>query len=75
MSFVKLNVGGERIVTTKETLTKFPGSKLAKIRMAPAELTDEEELPTYLDIDPLYFRAVLNWLRCVWMWRRIVRMY
>ena len=72
---MKLNVGGEKFVTTVETLTKYPDSKLAKIRMSPAYLTDEQDGPTYLDIDPLYFRAVLNWLRCVWMWRRIVRMY
>ena len=72
MSFVKLKVGGVIFETTRETLTKFPDSKLAKIRMSLACFTDEEDLPTFLDINPLYFRAVLDWIRCVW--RRIVRM-
>ena len=55
--WVELNVGGEMIGTTGKTLTKFPNSKLAEFLMVPYP----EQLP--IDIDPVYFRGVLNWLR------------
>ena len=61
MTFVKLKVGGERIVTTKETLTKFPESKLAK--MTHEGLNWRREIDVRLDMNPVYFRAVLDWLR------------
>ena len=58
MAWLKLNVGGEMFETTRETLTKFPDSQLAKM---VESLKDEEVLR--LDLDPEYFRPVLNWLR------------
>ena len=67
MSFVKLKVGGVIFETTRETLTKFPESKLAKMTMFPAEMYTDERLnmesQARLDINPVYFRAVLDWLR------------
>ena len=58
MSWVKLNVGGEMMETTRETLTKFPDSKLAEM----VNSTKDDEV-LRLDLDPEYFRPVLNWLR------------
>ena len=68
MSFVKLKVGGVIFETTRETLTKFPESKLAKMTMFQADrFTDEaigrQSCDVRLDINPVYFRAVLDWLR------------
>ena len=58
MSRIKLNVGGEMMETTRETLTKFPDSRLAE--MVNSSKDDEV---FFLDLDPDYFRPVLNWLR------------
>ena len=58
MSWVKLNVGGEVIETTMETLTKFPDSQLAEMVNS-----SKNEDVFRLDLDPEYFRPVLNWLR------------
>ena len=58
MSWVKLNVGGEVFETTRETLTKLPDSQLAGMVNSSK---DEDVLR--LDLDPEYFRPVLNWLR------------
>ena len=43
--------------TTRETLTKFPDSRLAEM----VNTTKEEVLR--LDINPEYFRPILDWLR------------
>ena len=58
MSWFKLNAGGEKFETTRETLTKFPGSRLAKMVNS---IKEEDVLR--LDMDPEYFRPVINWLR------------
>ena len=58
MSRIKLNVGGEMMQTTRETLTKFPDSRLAEMVNSSK---DDEVL--FFDLDPEYFRPVLNWLR------------
>ena len=42
---------------SKETLTKFPDSVLAKM------VTTAENNILQLDMDPEYFRVILNWLR------------
>lgn len=57
MSRLKLNVSGKIFETTKETLVKFPDSKLAQM------VSDNKVDVVHLDIDPVYFRAVLDWLR------------
>ena len=72
--WVKLKVGGELLEATEETLTKFPDSKLAKMVTSYLRSQDEylernnyldpeNEEFIYLDINPVYFRAVLDWLR------------
>ena len=58
MSWVKLNVGGEKLETSRETLTKYPDSRLAEL----VNSTKDDEV-LRLDLDPEYFRPVLNWLR------------
>ena len=55
---MKLNVGGEMMETKREILTKFPNSRLADM----VNSTKDEEV-LRLDLDPEYFRPVLNWLR------------
>ena len=57
MSWLKLNVGGEMLETTRKTLTKFPDSQLAEM----VNSTKDDVLR--LDLDPEYFRPVINWLR------------
>ena len=57
MSWVKLNVGGEMVETKRETLTKFPDSRLAEM------VNSTKKGVLRLDLDPEYFRPVLNWLR------------
>ena len=58
MSWVKLNVGGEMMETKRETLTKFSDCRLADM----VNSTKDEEV-LRLDLDPEYFRPLLNWLR------------
>ena len=58
MSWVKLNVGGEMLETSRATLTKYPDSRLAEL----VNSTKDDEV-LRLDLDPDYFRPVLNWLR------------
>ena len=55
---MKLNVGGEMMETTQETLSKFPNSRLAEL----VNSTKEQET-LRLDLDPQYFCPILNWLR------------
>ena len=57
-TWMKLKVGGIMMETTRETLNKFPGSLLAEM----VNSTKEEEALS-LDLDPEYFRPILNWLR------------
>ena len=58
MSWVKLNVGGKMFETTRETLTKFPDSQLAEMVNST-----KDGYVLRLDLDPEYFRPILNWLR------------
>ena len=58
MSWVKLNVGGEKLEISKKTLTKYPDSRLAELVNS---IEDEDVLR--LDLDPEYFRPILNWIR------------
>ena len=62
--WVTLMVGGELLETTEKTLTKFPNSKLAKMVTSYTETGPyQTHHPLFLDINPVYFRAVLDWLR------------
>ena len=60
MSRMELDVGGEKLKTTRETLIKFPDSKLTEM----VNSTKDEEV-LWLDLDPQYFRPIPNWLRYV----------
>ena len=70
--WIKINVGGRKFETQKDTVTKYPDSLLAKM------ILDEEEtqrlrrlhcqdlasvLSLDVDCDPDYFAVILTWLR------------
>ena len=70
--WIKINVGGRKFETQKDTVTKYPDSLLAKM------ILDEEEtqrlrrhhgqdhvsvLSVDVDCDPDYFAVILSWLR------------
>ena len=56
--WVKLSVGRKVFETWRTTLTKYPHSQLAVMANS---IKNEDVL--CLDLDPEYFRSVLNWLR------------
>ena len=58
MSWMTLNVAGEMFETTRETLTKFPDCHLTEM----LNILKKHDV-LRLDLDPEYFRPVLNWLR------------
>ena len=55
---VKLDVGGTVFKTSLETIKWYPDSKLAKMSN-----NNSKGQSLFLDLDPDYFRVVLNWLR------------
>uniref|UniRef100_UPI00398E8F5D BTB/POZ domain-containing protein KCTD5a isoform X2 n=1 Tax=Pristiophorus japonicus TaxID=55135 RepID=UPI00398E8F5D len=63
--WVRLNVGGTRFLSTRQTLSRDPRSFLYRLCQAPAALdSDKDETGAYLiDRDPTYFGPVLNYLR------------
>ena len=63
MSWVKLNVGGEMMETKRETLTKFPDSRLAKSFLATKTNSNSSGEVFAIDINPEYFSVILDWLR------------
>ena len=62
-SVVKLDVGGVRVVTRVETLTKFPDSRLAKSFLATKTNSNSSGEVFAIDINPEYFSVILDWLR------------
>lgn len=61
--WIRLNVGGEIIITSRETLCKDGDSMLAKMFGTwPASRKDHTGA-FLLDLDPNYFRPILNYLR------------
>ena len=66
-STIRLNVGGQMFQTSIKTLTKYPASMLETMfnhvddGLMPMPKTKEGYY--FLDVDPDYFRLVLNWLR------------
>ena len=66
-SILKLDVGGQLFKTNIQTLCKYPDSMLCAMfshtdsGMTPMPKTDKGHF--FLDADPIYFRAILNWLR------------
>tara|TARA_B110000977_G_scaffold201795_1_gene298747 strand:+ start:6118 stop:6711 length:594 start_codon:yes stop_codon:yes gene_type:complete len=61
MSIVKLNVGGQLFVTTRETVNNFPSMLCALLQHSnPATVIDGY---LFIDRDPHCFRWILNYLR------------
>ena len=60
---VALNVGGERIVTLRKTLTGVPGSELALLASDSKEVKRDHFGRPFLDFNPSDFRHLLEQLR------------
>jgi len=66
-SILRLDVGGQLFKTNIKTLCKYPDSMLCAMfshtdsGMTPMPKTEKGHF--FLDADPIYFRAILNWLR------------
>ncbi|KAI1702975.1 poly-adenylate binding protein, unique domain-containing protein [Ditylenchus destructor] len=61
--WVRLNVGGKVFQTTKDTLSRYPDSFLARLVNSGIP-SDKDESGAYLiDADPEHFRTILNYLR------------
>ena len=58
--WIKLDVGGTIFKTTRATLTQVPDSRLAEMVNATKA---EDVLCLDLDLNPEYFRPILDWLR------------
>uniref|UniRef100_A0A8C4R0U2 Potassium channel tetramerization domain containing 2 n=1 Tax=Eptatretus burgeri TaxID=7764 RepID=A0A8C4R0U2_EPTBU len=63
--WVRLNVGGTRFMTTRQTLEREPTSFLCRLCQEGPELdSDKDETGAFLiDRDPTYFGPILNYLR------------
>ena len=66
-SILKLDIGGQLFKTNIQTLCKYPDSMLCAMfnhtdsGLTPMPKTEEGHF--FLDVDPIYFRVILNWLR------------
>jgi hypothetical protein len=60
---IALNVGGEKIVTLRKTLTRVPDSKLAVLEPNSKEVKRDRLGRPFLDDNPIVFRRLLNQLR------------
>ena len=65
-SWIKLNVGGSRFVTTRQTLCKFPDSMLGEMfgRDEDFPLVTDLDGCVFIDRDDGPFRTILTSLRC-----------
>jgi len=65
MDRIVLNVGGKIFHTTRSTLSVDPNSMLAKMfdPALPITSAKDEDGAWFIDRDPKYFRAILNFLR------------
>ncbi|XP_069761311.1 BTB/POZ domain-containing protein KCTD5-like isoform X3 [Narcine bancroftii] len=63
--WVRLNVGGTRFLSTRQTLCRDPKSFLYRLCQADPDLdSDKDDTGAYLiDRDPTYFGPILNYLR------------
>ena len=62
-STVKLNVGGQHLTTSVQTLKKDPNSMLAAMFSGKFEMKPSEDGSFFIDRDGTYFRFILNYLR------------
>ncbi|KAI1694642.1 BTB/POZ domain-containing protein [Ditylenchus destructor] len=62
-NWVRLNVGGRIFQTTKDTLSQYPDSFLARLINGGLPSQKDESDAYLLDNDPDYFRIILNYLR------------
>ena len=66
-TILELNVGGQLFQTNIQTLCKYPGSMLCAMfshtdsGLTPMPKSEKDHF--FLDVDPIHFRVVLNWLR------------
>ena len=62
---INLNVGGQRLTTTRSTLRQVEGSFLAKMFSGGCEgrLKRDKDDPVFFDFNPQYFIPILDYLR------------
>ncbi|KAM6174027.1 BTB/POZ domain-containing protein KCTD14-like [Erethizon dorsatum] len=60
---VELNVGGQVFTTTRDTLRKLPGSRLAEVFSDPATACKDAEGRFFIDRPGTYFQPILDYLR------------
>jgi len=60
---IPLNIGGEKIVTLRKTLTGVPNSNLALLASNSKEVNRDRLGRPFLDYNPILFRHLLNQLR------------
>ena len=64
MTWVKLNVGGQRFETSLSTISKYPESLLAKMIADNTEKQNHgDDEAINIDCDQEYFSIILTWLR------------
>ncbi|KAI1695797.1 BTB/POZ domain-containing protein [Ditylenchus destructor] len=60
---VRLNVGGKTFQTSKDTLSRYPESFLARLVNGALSSEKDETGAFLIDRDPQHFRVILNYLR------------
>jgi len=60
---IKLDVGGHKFSTTRETLLKIPDSLLALMFSGRHQLKVQDDGRVFIDRDGTYFKMILNFLR------------
>ncbi|KAI1710368.1 BTB/POZ domain-containing protein [Ditylenchus destructor] len=61
--WVRLNVGGKVFQTTKDTLSRYPDTFLARLINGGLPSEKDESGADLIDADPEHFRTILNYLR------------
>ncbi|KAI1702973.1 BTB/POZ domain-containing protein [Ditylenchus destructor] len=61
--WIRLNVGGKVFQTTKDTLSRYPDTFLARLVNGDLPSAKDESGAYLIDADPEHFRTILNYLR------------